>query len=221
MRFWPGRNPTPDIKYNGPEGVVIEEKEHLRDLGVELSSDLSFTVHIQNVVMSSSKLAGWALRTFRRRSQLVMMTIWKCFVQPKMDYCSQLWSPCNQAAISQLKSVQRHFTSKILGMEGNNYWERLQNLKLYSQERIRERYQVIFLWKIFQGLVKGYNVEFVTDNRRGQVMVQKTVNWHCPAAVWKARESSIEVKGAKLFNLLPKEIRNITSDKVENFKSFG
>ena len=27
------------------------------------------------------------------------------------------------------------------------------------------------------------------------------------------------VKGAKLFNLLPKEIRNIPSDKVGNFKS--
>ena len=145
LRFWPGKNVTPDIKYNGPDGVVIEEKDHLRDLGVEISSDLTFAVHIQNVVTSSSKLAGWALRTFRRRSKMVMMTIWKCLVQPKMDYCSQLWSPSNQAAIAQLESVQRHFTSKISGMEGKTYWERLHDLKLYSQEGRRERYQVIFL----------------------------------------------------------------------------
>ena len=147
------------------------------------------------------------------------MTIWKCLVQPKMDYCSQLWSPSNQAAIAQLESVQRHFTSKISGMEGKTYWERLNDLKLYSQERRRERYQVIFLWKITQGLVKGYNVEFRSDDRRGRTILQKPVNWHCRANVKKATESSLGVKGAKLFNLLPTEIRNISSDKVEHFKT--
>ena len=69
LRFWPGRTQTPDSKYKGPDGAQIEEKKHLRDLGVEISNDLSFTVHIQNVVTSASKLAGWALRTFRRRSK--------------------------------------------------------------------------------------------------------------------------------------------------------
>ena len=77
----------------------------------------------------------------------------------------------------------------------------------------------MFLWKIWQILIKGYNVEFSSDNRRGRTVVQKTVNWHSPASVRKARESSLGVKGAKLFNLLPKEIRNITSDKVDNFKT--
>ena len=219
LRFWPGRTQTPDSKYKGPDGAQIEEKKHLRDLGVEISNDLSFTVHIQNVVTSASKLAGWALRTFRRRSKSVMLTIWKCLVQPKMDYCSQLWSPSSQMEISQLESIQRHFTSKIAGMEGKDYWERLKDLKIYSHERRRERYQAIFLWKLSQGLVCGYNIEFKSDARRGRMAVQKTVNWHCPAAIRNARESSLGVKGVRLFNSLPQEIRDISSDKVQKFKS--
>ena len=97
---------------------MIEEKKHLRDLGVEMASDLTFNLHIANVVTASNRLVGWALRTFRRRSKLVMLTIWKSLVQCKIDYTSQQWSPSDQASISSLESAARHFTAKIPGMEG-------------------------------------------------------------------------------------------------------
>ena len=60
-----------------------------------------------------------------------------------------------QAAITKLENVQRHFTSKITGMEGKDYWDRIKDLGLYSQERRRERYQMISIWEISQGLVQG------------------------------------------------------------------
>ena len=93
LRFWPGRTVQSDIQYTAPDGTLIEEKTHLRDLGVELSNDLSFSLHIENTVAAASKLVGWALRSFRRRSRRVMLTIWKSLIQSKLDYCSQLWSP--------------------------------------------------------------------------------------------------------------------------------
>ena len=64
-----------------------------------------------------------------------MKTLWKTLVQPKMDYCSQLWSPGDQDSIQKLEAVQRHFTSKVKGLEGMDFWERLQDLKMISQER--------------------------------------------------------------------------------------
>ena len=50
----------------------------------------------------------------------------------------------------------------IAGMEGTDYIDRLASLGMYSQERRRERYQVIFIWKICQGLVHGSNLEFTS-----------------------------------------------------------
>ena len=64
-----------------------------------------------------------------------MKTIWKTLVQPKLDYCSQLWSPGDQESINKIESVQRHFTSKVIGLEEMDYWERLKVLHMYSQER--------------------------------------------------------------------------------------
>ena len=209
----------PDFTYKSPDGSVIEEKEHLRDLGVEMASDLTFNIHIANTVTAANKLVGWALRSFRRRSKLVMLTIWKSLIQSKLDYTSQLWSPSDQASIGQLESVARHFTAKVDGMAGLDYWERLQSLRLYSQERRRERYQIIFLWKVAQGLVQGYQANFVQNARRGRLMQLSPLCNKAPASVKRARESSLQVRGAKLFNCIPREIRDTFTGTPDQFKA--
>ena len=83
--YWPRRT-KPDFTYKSPDGSVILEKDHLRDLGVEMSNDLTFNLHIANTVAAANKLIGWALRTFRRRSKHIMLTVWKSLVQSKLDY---------------------------------------------------------------------------------------------------------------------------------------
>ena len=148
-----------------------------------------------------------------------MLTIWKCLIQSKLDYTSQLWSPSDQTSISELESVARHFTARIDGMAGLDYWERLHALRLYSQERRRERYQIIFLWKVAQGLVQGYKANFVQHVRRGRLMVLAPLCNQAPAAVRKARESSLQVKGAKLFNSIPRGLRDISTGSPEMFKA--
>ena len=147
-----------------------------------------------------------------------MKAIWQSLIQPKIEYCCQLWSPGDQDSISKLESIQRHFTSKIKDMGGLSYWERLSALNLYSQERRRERYMVLFLWKVSQGMVSGYKVEFSHSPRRGRLVTPHYTGAKVPAMVRKAREASLASKGAKIFNLLPAYIRNIDSDNVETFK---
>ena len=110
-----------------PDGSPIEEKASLRDLGVRISSDLSFNTQIEMTVDAGSNMAGWALRTFRRRGRQLMLTILRSLVQPRLDYCSQLWSTRDQHSINLLESVQRNFISKISdrALNGKSYWEKL------------------------------------------------------------------------------------------------
>ena len=218
VRYWPGSS-SPDQPYLSPDGTPIEEKDHLRDLGVEMSADCTFNIHIDNIVTSVSKLVGWVLRTFRSRSRLVMKTCWSSLLQSRLDYCSQLWSPSDQASITKLESVARHFTSHIEGMEGLDYWERLKSLRMYSQERRRERYAIIFVWKLAMGYVEGYSsIKFVHSPRRGWVAVPSPVSQSAPASVRRAREASLAVKGVALFNLCPRGLRDIATDHQDRFK---
>ena len=131
-----------------------------------------------------------------------MLTLMKSLGQPQLDYCSKLWSPSDQASINKLEAVQRHLVGRIkdVKLEGTNYWENLRELRLYSQERRRERYQVIFLWKISQGMVLGYDVQFTSeDGRRGRKIVPNSIVRSAPALVRNARERTLGVKGAQIY----------------------
>jgi hypothetical protein len=109
-------------------GTNIVEKLHFRDLGVELSSDLTFSTHIEDTDTGASRMVGWVMRIFRRRSK----DLWKSLIQTKLYYCSELSSPNDQASISKLEGVANSFTSRVSGMEGLDYWNRLVKLGIYS-----------------------------------------------------------------------------------------
>ena len=58
MRFLPGATVKPSTCYTDPGGNPILEKEHLRDLGGQISSNLKFTIHIENVFLAATKMVG-------------------------------------------------------------------------------------------------------------------------------------------------------------------
>ena len=58
LRFWPNPSLVPNYEYLGPDGEAIEVKDSLKDLGVHLSSDLTFQVQVEKTVTAASKLAG-------------------------------------------------------------------------------------------------------------------------------------------------------------------
>merc|ERR1712121_250615 len=51
--------------YTVPNCEVINEKEYIKDLGVYISSDLTWTRQFNEVVSKATSMAGWALRTFK------------------------------------------------------------------------------------------------------------------------------------------------------------
>ena len=170
IRYWPDQDLgavfKEEFKYTNEEGECIEEKEDIKDLGVLLSNDFSFSKHIDKTTLACRKMMGWIMRTFRTRNVRVMMVLWKSLIQSRLDYCSQLWSPSSATEINKIEDIQRNFTKKISGLEHLNYRERLTELRLYSQERRRDRYMVIFIWKVSMGLVNGYDMKFVGENSR-------------------------------------------------------
>ena len=80
-----------------------------------------------------------------------MLTLFKALVMSRLDYVCQLWSPYLIKHINMVEKVQRSFTRFISGMAGLSYTERLTVLKMYSLKRRRERYIIIYVWKILEG----------------------------------------------------------------------
>ena len=142
-----GKN-TQKIKqsvYFDNQGKQIASKETVRDLGVIMDVNGTFTTHINKLISKVNELSGWILRTFQSREKDVLLTLWKSLVIPHLDYCSPLWSPVKTSLIQKIEMTQKAFIRNIKGMKKLNYWEQLKYLGLYSLERRRGRFQIIYI----------------------------------------------------------------------------
>ena len=70
--------------------------------------------------------------------------ILESLVIPLPECCCHLWNPFKAKDIQAIEAIQRTFTYKITEVQHLNYWERLHELKLYSLQRLREHYMIIY-----------------------------------------------------------------------------
>ena len=204
-------------------GTDIKQQAHLRDLGITMSSDALFAQHIAEKVTSMKFKIGWVLRTFQTRDKKPMMTLWKSLILCKHDYCCQLWNPHRVGHIQSLELLQHTFIKKIHGMFHKSYWDQLSDLKLYSLQRRRERYIALYTWKILEGLVPNISVvtgiNAVWHPRRGRECKVPRVSTKSSERVQNIRRASFVIHGPRIFNSLPKYVRNTSKCDLNTFKS--
>ena len=157
-----------------PDKTKIKPTHEAKDLGVLMNDDCKFEAQTNITVNKAKRTMGLILRTFRRRDKKVMIPLLKTLIIPKLEYCSVLTNPIKKSEISKIEGIQRSFTAKIDGMENLDYWERLLALNLYSLERRRERYIIIYVWKILEGQVPNLKINKIiasgnAETRRGRV----------------------------------------------------
>ena len=112
--------------------------------------------------------------------------------------------------INKLEKIQRSFTKKIHGLNNIHYWDRLQQLHLFSLQRRRERYMIIYIWKATHGLVPDIGLTYAPTNNNDCIRL-RLPKLHGPAQVQRLMENSLLYHGARLFNLLPVELRALTT----------
>ena len=184
------------------------------DLDIYMSGDCTFNYHISRLSKKCANLSGWNLRTFYTRECITVLTLFKSIVLSRLDYGSQLWSPFH---ITQLEKIQRSFSKHITGMNDMPYHERLKRLGLYSLQRRRERYCIIYIWKIIEGLAPNFSNTISTfSGRRGRSCVISHVN---VGRVGTLSYNSFRWRSIRLFNSLPMHLRSISSCCVLRFKT--
>ena len=234
MKFELVRYDTPkslsNTSYMSSDQETIEAKEVVTDLGVLMSSNASFSDQIQKVSSSMRHMSSWILRTFASRNKEVMLTTWKSLVLPIHDYCSQLWNPHKHCEIQTFELIQWSFLRKINDGNHMDYWDCLSKYCIYSLQRRRERYLIIYIWKILEGLVpnpvinsrnsSGNFIECYYSQRLGRFCRVPTLNSISSNRIKTLKFNSFHVNSCRLFNSLPMNIRNISDCTVDYFKMF-
>ncbi len=205
-------------QYSVSHDKSLTPVEQLQDLGVIVSSDLSWSPHIRVIANKARQKASWVFSIFQTRSPVIMLTLYKSMVRSLLEYCSALWHPSKISDIQELESVQKAFTARICGMRDLHYWDRLQRLSLMSLQRRRERFILLHMWKILHlHTSNDINVQFVHRPRFGTLAVIPSTRKNSSAANQSLFDNSFSVMGPKLWNAMPYHL-NVISDK-ELFKS--
>ena len=113
-----------------------------------------------------------------------------------------------------------------------DYWDRLKLYKLYSMERRRERYAIMYIWKVLHNVYPNPGIHLnqttadhsVHPNQGIQVNIHQrndlTAHHDTNLPTWLRNKSALE-NSCKLYNLLPPRLRRaLTADEEPSKDKF-
>ena len=204
-------------EYKTKDGSLISPSNAVRDLGITLTPDLSWSHHISNIVDDARKMAAWTLSVFISRSADIMIPLFKTAVRSKLEYCCPVWNPTKLEDIKNLEAIQRSYTAKITEVQHLSYYDRLKSLKLMSLQRRRERYVLIQFYKILHELAPNdIDLVFYPTTRRGVCCKIPPLIKRSKTKYQRQFDDSFHVYGARLWNVIPNSVKEKNS--VESFK---
>ena len=207
--------------YKGPNGEEIKEKQTIKDLGIVINEKSDFSDHITKTASACKAMSGFIMRTFKTRSTKPLLMLYKTYIRSKAEYCNLVWSPHTQKEVAIIESIQRSYTAKMQEVQHLDYWDRLKELKLYSLERRRERFMIIYAWQQIEGIrdnILGLTVSARSIDGRGRLLTPKHLPWNISKKNRSIIHEATASKMVRLFNILPREIRNLTNISTEAFK---
>jgi len=130
------------VVYYTLNGDLISAQETHRDLGIIMSSDLSWREHMKNILSRAYKTLNLIRRSFSTgHSPQTKKILYLSLVRSQLTYCSQIWRPHLLKDIVTLEKIQHRATKYILNDFTSDYRSHLIALLLMMQ---LELYDVMF-----------------------------------------------------------------------------
>ena len=86
----------------------------VKDLGITISHNLSWSLHVVGVVNKANKVLGLIKRTIGSVNK-IFSALYKALVRPILEYASPVWCPYLVKNIVLLEKVQRRASRLALG----------------------------------------------------------------------------------------------------------
>ena len=96
------------------DGHTLLSVNHHPYLGIELSKDINWATHINQVANKANKILGLLKRNLNACSTTVKGNAYKSLVRPKLEYCGAIWDPYKNNNKSTIEKVQRRAARFVL-----------------------------------------------------------------------------------------------------------
>ncbi|KAJ3652699.1 hypothetical protein Zmor_018641 [Zophobas morio] len=185
------------------------------DLGVVVTSNLSWTEHIQRVASKANKMLFLLTKTFSKASPLVFSKLFKIYVRPLLKFANGVWSPILQKDILCLESIQRRATRFPFVINRPPYCERLRLMHLCPLSDRRKRGDLIIAYQALSNSLSPMRHLFplnTSDSTRGH-----SLKLHKLKFCTLARQKFLTNRVFESWNAVPKHI--VLASSTVSFKS--
>ena len=196
---------------------TIEQVAAFDYLGVRVNNVLSRELHISRLCQRSYSRLGLLNRISGFLPKDVLFRIYKQTILPIIDYCSVVWHDCGSTLTRRVEKIQNRAMRIILQKGRIKCTQEMRSaLKLLSQYSRRRFFRFIIIFKILNHLncpKQLLGIFKLRSTLRNRELRDKTM-LHLPKVNSKMGQTMFEYAGAKDWNSLPINIREITSINI-------
>lgn len=84
-------------------GQELDQSDSAKYLGVTLTSDLKWNMHVKNVTQKANDTLGLIRRNLRIASKTIKTRAYQALVRPHLEYASTVWDPHTQINTQRLR----------------------------------------------------------------------------------------------------------------------
>lgn len=85
--------------------VPINSASSYKYLGVHVTSNLSWTKHIETISAEASRTLGYIKRNIKLGPPHLRQLAYETYVRPKLEYAAAIWNPNQQYLTNHLEAI--------------------------------------------------------------------------------------------------------------------
>ncbi|XP_028407530.1 uncharacterized protein LOC114530144 [Dendronephthya gigantea] len=198
-------------------GTYLKSVEEVKDLGVTITKNLSWSQHVAITVNKANKVLGIIKRTVGPVDKSVFSMLYKSLVRPILEYAVPVWSPYLVKDIQALEKVQRRASRIALRQKRQDmsYEDRIKILKWSTLEKCRLYLSLIECYKIVFNIS---NLDFNTFFELGSKRTRANHGYklYVKLAKCNSYKNSFFVRIIDDWNNLPKDV--VEAGNLNTFK---
>jgi hypothetical protein len=200
--------------------VKLERVNYIRDLGVILTSELSYTKHITTITPKAFRLLGFIRRNFHSAfSPSTFKRLYLMLVRPQVDYASVVWNPHHITMNQHLEKIQRRFVRyhcwrTNIVYHGSDYEHLCESIGIMTLQRRRVLTDLICFYKIINSTFDTELLQYINFR-----VPSRTTRDHKPFLPARSR---IDVFKFSAICRMQVEFNNFSAnlDTIMDFKTF-
>ena len=164
---------TPILHDYKLHGLTLQSTKNVKYLGANISDDLSWTKHINQLTTKGNNTLKFIKRNIQTHNRKIKESAFKTYVRPILEYSASIWDPWQNKYIKQIEMVLHKAVRYIFNdyQHTSSITSMLNKLSLPTLEKRRKISSLIMFHKIYHRKVRINFPSYVKPTLRNRFSI--------------------------------------------------